>query len=383
VPITLQQPVAAVANAGTAALTITPGSAFTAGNGVVVGIGSSTRAPTSVVDSNAVALTFVRSNNFFGAPFATIYYLPTVTGSPTSVTINFASSTEVEAAVYEVVGTIGLNAGSGTNANGSNSAPGAFTTTVANTFAVSVLKDNVISAAPAGYTLDLNNTSCGVASIVYTSIQTGINPAWTNTGGGYGISTEAFTSTVTSVEYWVPCWLRRQGLPVPAEFNPLTNALRLAPALLSQGVAAAAYFPTAMKSFSFPTPTTRPGDVRQPLLFGLTPSPLPPGPGHGDHTPFIRRLPAGTSQDDKRRLERVHDQLSSLLNSLIGQGVAVQLSPERWTWRGGARVETRYPTAVDDASQGVVVGALWVCSVDRAKFICVDNTQNAAVWDAL
>jgi hypothetical protein len=194
----------------------------------------------------------------------------------------------------------------------------------------------------------------------------------------------AFTSNQTGGSPWEPPYRVKLQDDTRYFFDPRTNATRLGAALLAGSGAPPSFFlPHPYREPPDPRPgEPQKGDIRRPFIFGLTPSPPPPGPGHADKTPFIRRLPAGTSEDDKRRSERAHDQLSSLLNSLIGQGIAVQLSPEKWTWRGGARVENRHPTMIDDLTQGVVVGQMWICSTDLTKWICVDNTHNFAVWVA-
>jgi len=188
-------------------------------------------------------------------------------------------------------------------------------------------------------------------------------------------------SAAPAVSSWQPLGIKAFSFPTPDDFG--SPPPRLSPVYLAQPAAGNDVIVKPRVDLPDPRPPEpQKGDVRRPMLFGLTPNPLPPGPGKGDKTPFVRRLPAGTSEDDKRRLERVHDQLSSLINSLIGQGIAVQLTPDKWTWRAGARVENRHPTAIDDATQGVVVGALWVCSTDSTRFICMDNTVNAAVWSS-
>jgi hypothetical protein len=195
VSIGLQQTPAANSSGGTSLLTVTPGSGFTNGNGIVVVVGSVSRAPSSVTDDNGVSLTQVRTTNFFGSPYCSIYYLSSVSGSPTAIKVNFSSSTSCTATVYEVQGQITAHAGNANSANTTTASAGSFSTTTADTIAFGGLQDNTITSAPSGYTLDTNTNSCGSAHTIYTTTQSGINPTWANSSGGTACAIEAFTST--------------------------------------------------------------------------------------------------------------------------------------------------------------------------------------------
>jgi len=112
-------------------------------------------------------------------------------------------------------------------------------------------------------------------------------------------------------------------------------------------------------------------------LVNVPPVPIPVGPGRGKNRPFVARVPDVT---DERRLGRVTDQVSSILNSLIGQGILVQTGIQVWTLRGAAFISTRSPLATDDATIGANPGNIWINTTNSTVWFCVSNAKSAAVW---
>jgi hypothetical protein len=336
--------------------------------------------------SNVYALGRVANNA--GALLTIIEHCLNPSQSITTVTANFSASTQVNSIqVIEVVGALTADSGNTRTANLLTQTVTAFTTVSANTIVFCNARTSNSPTVPTGF-VDLGGSGIFRHSYqVFTSVQSGLTPTWTvGLSSLYAASAEAYSSTYTGPSNWEPEMALKSVVIVPA--LPFSNPAPVLNATLLAGSAAGpAFDPSTIRrvgidpaAYALPAVEPQKGDVRRPMLFGLTPSPLPPGPGKGNKTPFIRRLPAGTSEDDKRRSERVHDQLSSLLDSLIGKGIAVQLSPDEWELRPGCRVENRAPTSIDDATQGMQVGTLWINSIDKKRYICVDNTENAAVW---
>jgi len=123
-----------------------------------------------------------------------------------------------------------------------------------------------------------------------------------------------------------------------------------------------------------------PGTQAEQNLFGPRNPPalpLPLGPGRGLARPFFPRVP---DTADTRRLSRLTENLTSMLNSLISQGILQQTAAQAWTLRSPAISMTRAPLATDDISVGAIPGALWLNTLSTTLYICVSNTQNAAVW---
>ena len=103
-----------------------------------------------------------------------------------------------------------------------------------------------------------------------------------------------------------------------------------------------------------------------------------PGPGAPSlGKPFVSRM---RHKDDNERLRRAIDQLSVMANSLLASGELVMKDQNTFTLRGGAFTDDRAPTATDDESQGIVVGALWVDTTTRYVYVCVENGTNGALW---
>jgi len=120
--------------------------------------------------------------------------------------------------------------------------------------------------------------------------------------------------------------------------------------------------------------------IENALLFGpRNPPPIPPvlGPGRGVQRPFIERL---SDVRDERRLSRITEKISSLLNSLIGTAALQQTGPASWVIRGGAFQQPRPPTNTDDIASGAIPGCFWIDTLGLQGYMCISNAQNAALW---
>lgn len=183
------------------------------------------------------------------------------------------------------------------------------------------------------------------------------------------------TESASGVSDWSPQYFPLAPRPLqPAEFfRPILN-----PALFPEG-GDFAFLPKQPPLYQRPPARyIDPFFYRQHFpVFGYTPNPLPPGPGKGTATPFIRRLPL---ESEERRLLRVHDQISSLANSLIGQGMLRQLTPDQWQIIGGAFVSPSPPTPAHDVTQGFVPGSAFLDDTAGKIYFCWSNAENAAVW---
>jgi hypothetical protein len=112
------------------------------------------------------------------------------------------------------------------------------------------------------------------------------------------------------------------------------------------------------------------------LRFPKPPTP-PPTPGKGAAKPFIERWP---DVSDPRRLGRITDKISSMINSLAGQALIQKTGPSSFLLRASAIQLARAPTAADDVTTGATVGTVWINTVTQQLWICVANAQGAAVW---
>jgi hypothetical protein len=120
--------------------------------------------------------------------------------------------------------------------------------------------------------------------------------------------------------------------------------------------------------------------IEDSLLVGLRFPPVPPAPptpGKGRAKPFIERWP---DVSDPRRLGRITDKISNMLNSLAGQALIQQQGPAKFILRASAIQLARAPTAADDVTTGATVGTVWINTVTQQLWICVANAQGAAVW---
>jgi hypothetical protein len=112
------------------------------------------------------------------------------------------------------------------------------------------------------------------------------------------------------------------------------------------------------------------------IRFPKPPTP-PPTPGKGPAKPFIERWP---DVSDPRRLGRITDKISSMINSLAGQALIQKTGPSSFLLRASAIQLARAPTAADDVTTGATVGTVWINTVTQQLWICVANAQGAAVW---
>ncbi len=173
--------------------TTTFGSATVNGNGIVVCFCCNS-VPISVTDSAGNTYTQRRTNNFFGGQRSNIYDCVNISGNPTTVTVTITSAEVFPVRVYEVNGTLTAHAGNSNTGNIVNIGPGAITTSVANTIWFNCAVASA-SAQPSGWTWDYNGSPNDIASQVFTSTQTSLNPTWTNGSGGHTCVCEAYTST--------------------------------------------------------------------------------------------------------------------------------------------------------------------------------------------
>ncbi len=91
--------------------------------------------------------------------------------------------------------------------------------------------------------------------------------------------------------------------------------------------------------------------------------------------PFVDRAPQG-----ERRLDRFTEQVSVLLNSLIGQGYLQQKQANVYMTLAGALVGQGPPTANTDTTIGAVVGCTYIDLNTLTPYICVRNLLGQALW---
>jgi hypothetical protein len=379
VPITIRQQTPGAGGTGTALVATFPGPTQ-AGNGIIVLLGSLSRDATSITDGGD---TFVHENfnNFAGATFSSQWRVSSGAGGLTAVQANFASSTSATMVAVEVFGTLTIDLGNSHAANGSNATPGAITTTGANRIVFSCLQDTNISAFPSGWTgLENNGTSNGFAAAynVYTSVQTGLNPTWTNTTGSYVCLITAYSSSINNVT----TWNQRPVIPALTDvYDDLAQQRRMPPALLPGTTPSVSTWSPRRSTIVVPDlpflekPAAQ--SDRPKLPFGFAPSPLPPGPGKGKKRPFFRRLSA---KDDARRLREVHDKISVCLNALVAKGILRQVETDQWMLVPGAHVGQGPPTPEHDVTQGFQPGAPWLDENAGKMYFCASNSAGAAVW---
>jgi hypothetical protein len=107
------------------------------------------------------------------------------------------------------------------------------------------------------------------------------------------------------------------------------------------------------------------------------PEPVPMPGGSTIHKPLIQRHP--TARSVLRRFTEVQAQIT---NSLLGLGHIIQTGAGDQYRIGFAPIRApRAPNNNDDVTvQGVVPGVVWINTIANTAFICVDHTQNAAIW---
>jgi hypothetical protein len=107
--------------------------------------------------------------------------------------------------------------------------------------------------------------------------------------------------------------------------------------------------------------------------------PDPPAVGPpGATPPLIERVP-DLPERERRHVERVAD----LLNSLLRQGLVAQVRRDdgyEYTIHTGRYAEARNPSFDDGAAVGAKPGSVWCNTADNTVWVCVDETQGAAIW---
>lgn len=164
------------------------------------------------------------------------------------------------------------------------------------------------------------------------------------------------------------------GPPIPGA--PWTRERRDPFAAPPAPVAQARAFDGGPPSPGFPWGTryAPPVPLRQPP--GTRPPAPPAGPTVASK-PFLARM---RDEKDLTRARRALDVLSNMVNSLVASGQLVMTGTNTFAIRGAAIPATRAPTNNDDISQGVLVGTTWVNTAAQTFYVCVSNTQGAAVW---
>ncbi len=112
---------------------------------------------------------------------------------------------------------------------------------------------------------------------------------------------------------------------------------------------------------------------------------VPPPPGvpppepirtfPNNYQPFVERSPV-----EEPRLRRHTEKVAALLNSLLLKGMIRQEGAEDFVIVGGAIVQDRDPTAIDDSTVGCAIGSSWVNRASQTTWICVANAVGSAVW---
>jgi len=106
------------------------------------------------------------------------------------------------------------------------------------------------------------------------------------------------------------------------------------------------------------------------------PPPPPPHPEFPSHArPFLARVP-----DVEPRLRRFTEQLTNMVNSLLGQGYIMQTGSAGFTIIGGGFVANRAPLPTDDLAIGANPGSVWVNQATGTAYICISNGVASAVW---
>jgi hypothetical protein len=127
------------------------------------------------------------------------------------------------------------------------------------------------------------------------------------------------------------------------------------------------WLPLSPTSVSFPPPSPPPP----------VPPPPPPGPP-GVPNPNRFQVARDPAADQRTRLHI--DQTASLLNSLLNAGIIQQAGDGKFVIRAGGYVMPRPPLPRDDASMGVVVGAIWTDTTGGNAYVNVNNSAGSAVW---
>lgn len=380
--ITVKQQSAGATATGTALATAFSSSTGT-GNGIVVCVGATGADATSITDPASNTYTEVVTANFFGSPYASVWFCGNPTGFSGSVTAHFAGSTEAAIVAAEVFGVLSVDTSNGANANGTNAQPGAITTAAANRILFGCLRDNTITGSPSGFTSLYRADNTDACYEVVTSVQTALNIQWANSTGGYAAVVVAFASTITTSP--VPAVAVELGTVL---FNPIrASAAALA---LFQYVP----LPVVMASIPFQpqqlwTPTS-PMRASPAALAMFQPRPLAltrpnVGPGRGLQLQLVRKTPDPAHPDFLRRIAGGMDEIADRLNDLVRNGnLRKDLSSTspigNWVLRAGAHADVRNPGPADDQIAGFVPGSAWLNKTTGKMFFCWTNTPATATW---
>ena len=134
----------------------------------------------------------------------------------------------------------------------------------------------------------------------------------------------------------------------------------------------------------FTGPVRGPWAQRMPALVSMPVAPVPPAPPPAapDQTgvarPFLVRDPR--RENEEQRLRRFTEQLSAIVNSLVGQGSLVQTGPASWRIAGGVVEGDGAPTANHDETLGYTRGLIYIDANTQDVYICKSNAEAAAVW---
>lgn len=172
------------------------------------------------------------------------------------------------------------------------------------------------------------------------------------------------------------------------KFNPGLNAFR--PLKL---ITIRTYY-----KFIFPTTMNRPAKIVsfaatrfspdlfpfRPLHpFTVKPGPKPPVPVPG---PFVRTSGSLIARDPSagrmldQRLRRLTELVSSIVNSLYGQGILIQTDADTWKIVPGNWSGPRPPSVGDDSTVGIKVGTIWVDTLAGKAYVNISNAPGMAVW---
>lgn len=119
-------------------------------------------------------------------------------------------------------------------------------------------------------------------------------------------------------------------------------------------------------------PETPPPTFSPPVI-PVPPSPIPKLPGN--FRAFVPRAP-----HNDRRLARHTEIVADILNSGVGQGVILQISPNGYRFVNGGFFADAPPTAASDLTIGAVPGCSWVDSTAGKIWFCINNSPGSAIW---
>ncbi len=92
--------------------------------------------------------------------------------------------------------------------------------------------------------------------------------------------------------------------------------------------------------------------------------------------PLVPKVPS-----DDRRLARFTEVVSLIFNSLFGQSYLRQTATGTFKVMTGANTSTLAPTVNDDITLGYEIGNVWVRTSTGKFYVCIDNTDGAAIWN--